>query len=394
MPRMRNAGYSLFLILILFFTAVSPFAHSAASLVIPTQNLTDFRIPSSYKNKTQIFNFKNAAGEDVQILTSYVDVSIHDLPKVFESIPKDSKKSILFSYPEASVEPIMQENPESFLRAKKTLFMPLAAKKLLKDSLLHVKNSISQDRMGLFFVTVNTAYDSFLWIHADSLSIEQRSAMVLFNVVLAASFGLDKDLWAKTTQPLENRIQTFLEKLSTGHQRGKLVAASFLSNLTFSIAIQTARVAILSYPDLVTAFSSTHFWGTSLVMGSLLTLSSFGWSEQLADVDQARNPMAKYFLRRFMELRTITMGQMAPSSKLLQPDVYGIAPIATTLIHGSIGIWMMLKSSKIVEWIESNKLLQSAYKSHRQLDLWLRFKYEEVRSAASSCKLLFEPQRR
>ncbi|MNT75936.1 hypothetical protein D3C72_2148820 [compost metagenome] len=57
-------------------------------------------------------------------------------------------------------------------------------------------------------------------------------------------------------------------------------------------------------------------------------------------------------VRRFAEMRSIMMGHLAPSGKLLQHDTYGNAPWIALAVNGTIGLLAFLNGTKMAEWTD------------------------------------------
>jgi len=348
----------------------------------------------TYKTGTQIIEFKDAYGEPVQVLASrYQNVPRSELPRIIDAATKNRKNDLLVSFSDDLSSEVLKAEG---LKAKDNKSFLLPLKNNYQKIKEHLKSSVQSDPIGVIVVAINTSYDSFLWINADSLGVEQKSAMFLFNLLLAGSFGLNKDLWSQMTKPFERRICKLLSLLSPNSSTLKTITASFTANLAFGLALQGIRMSILSYPHLIEAASSLHFWGTTVSLSALMTMTSFGWSEQLAAVDEAKNPKAKALLRRFMEARALLLGHVAPAGKLMQPEVYGTTPIIATLIHGGLGLWMMLKSEKIIQWIESKTFFERLYQNHEKMHLWLSRQWRALSPTPQSlgispltCSILF-----
>lgn len=360
-----------------------PFATLAEQDDISSVPTPSFRQLTVFKEfaPTKVIQFHAEDGEPMQILSSHAShIPRAQLGHVLEEIPGGVHRDVLFSYSE-DLQPIVNESASFFKRFQNRFLIPLQE---------HYTKSTHEDRIGVLILTINTLYDSFIWIHAGNLSVQQKSAMILFNVMLAASIGYKKELWSNMTRPLGTRISQFLAYVTRKAGTTTQLAGTFLSYLTFSVAIQTVRVSILSADNLIHAMGTLSFWGPSIALGTLMTVTSLGWNEQLAKIDQKEHPIAKRFFQRIMEMRGLLMGTIAPSGKLLQPHTYGYFPIAATVIHGAIGLFILLRSDRIINWIENSSSFQRFYTYHEKLDRWIhgRFKPREKENAAS-CEVLF-----
>jgi len=236
----------------------------------------------------------------------------------------------------------------------------------------HIQQSVAQDRIGFVIVFINAVYDTFLWVRHSGMGVDQKWAMILFNLSLACVFGLNKDLWSKMIKPFEKRTAQFLLLFLFSHRcHLHRISSTFLANFFFSFLVQSVRLIILYFHQLPEFFFTSDFWVTSLGLSALLSLTSFGWSEQLAEVDEVKNPIAKDLLRRFMEVRALAMGHLSPSGKLLQPDLYGLSPIVALVIHGILGLFMFINSQKITAWFEAHPSFSKVHIYHEHFDQFL-----------------------
>lgn len=269
----------------------------------------------------------------------------------------------------------------------------------------NVSNAIKYDKLGLSIVIITTSFDSFIWINSGSMDVYQKSAMVMMNVVFAAAFALDRDMWTKMTVPLRHRIMKTLDKLSnrvfnvketSAVYARKVLASQFLANLTFSVGFQVLRGSIMSFHDLATNVMSAPFWGTSLKVALITTLASFAWGELLAAANAEKYPVAKNALKRIADVRNIVMSQLASMGMVLQPGVYGYSPIVAIVTSGAIGLLALVKSNKVIQWLETNRVSNILFKNQRKLETLVneatRLSDEEVakvHGGAGSCGLLF-----
>lgn len=243
----------------------------------------------------------------------------------------------------------------------------------ITSSVNHIISSAKSDKVGLLVVTINTAYDSYLWIHAESISVTQSTAQVILGLILAVSFGLDKDLWSKMTKPLERKVQSSMAYLGLIHNpknsfdTHKLVS-QFFANLTFSAGLQVLRMGIISIDHIAATLQTSHFWLTSFLIGFALTASSFSWSEQLAKIDINKFPVAKNVMRRVTDLRNLALGHIAPSGKILQPDVYGYTSWVALGISALAGLVVWIKSDSFINSIERSKLLNRYYLNIQKIE--------------------------
>lgn len=251
----------------------------------------------------------------------------------------------------------------------------------------NVKHNIRYDKIGLSIMLVTTAYDSFIWVHSASYDVYQKSAMVLMNVIFAASFGMDRDLWTRMTVPLRHKITNTLDKLAARFSLNskkeaaysqRVLASQFLANLTYSVGFQLIHQSIISFHELSHAVTSTPFWKMSLAVAAITTFSSFAWGELMAAADGERNPVAKNGLRRILDVRNLILSQVASMGMVLQPNIYGATPIIAIVTSGVVGLLALVKSNKVISWLERNKVSNIIFKTQR--------KFEDVLSDATKAR--------
>lgn len=283
-------------------------------------------------------------------------------------------------------------------------FMPIGKLASVKESLSsgwatyskNVKDTFRYDKLGLSIVVITTSFDSFIWIHSASMDVYQKSAMVMMNVVFAAAFALDRDLWSRMTVPLRHRIMKTLDKISgkmTGNTDAeavyarKVIASQFLANLSYSVGFQLLRASIMSYHDLATTVMTSNFWLMSLKVAAITTMASFAWGELMAAANAEKHPVAKNALKRLSDVRNIVMSQLASMGMVLQPGTYGYTPIIAIVTSGTIGLIALMKSNKVIQWLENSKVANILFRNQRQLE-------NLVNDAASVVQDKLEPKAR
>ena len=228
----------------------------------------------------------------------------------------------------------------------------------------NVKRTLRSDRIGLTVLAFTTGVDSFVWIHSADLSIHQKSAMVLMNLVMAATFGLDRDLWGKMNKPVKQKLFDVFDRFIPAEKVDmiKTLSSQYLSNMFLGMGVQLVRTGLLSMDHFSDVVTTSSYWLTAAKISGLVTLTSFAWSELFSSVDADAAPVAKTMLKRLAEMRGVIMAHLASVSMVLQPHVYGSTPIYSFIIHGAIGIIAMANAHHIVNWLEQNEVVKRIYK--------------------------------
>lgn len=359
----------------------------------------------SEKSSSLVMNL-GGANNDTQF--SYTEVPIQDPAQLNEFLQnKETMNSdVLLSTDNVesftAVATAIQQHEKTSDR--KFRFIPIGKLASAKEKMAagwanyteNVANTIKYDKLGLSIVTITTAYDSFIWIHAASLDVYQKSAMVMLNIVFAAAFALDRDMWTKMTVPLRHKIIDGIDKISgkaaaalnPNEAARRVIASQFLANLTFSVGFQFLRQSIISAHDITATLSTMHFWSMSLQVAAITTLASFAWGELLAAANADKNPVAKNALKRLADVRNIVMSQLASMGMVLQPNVYGYSPIVAIVVSGSIGLLALVKSNKVIAWLEQNKLANVLFSKQRNFENLIN-EASNIGGGGLSCGQLF-----
>ncbi|MFN7904167.1 MAG: hypothetical protein ACK5P5_03195 [Pseudobdellovibrionaceae bacterium] len=223
----------------------------------------------------------------------------------------------------------------------------------------HLQQAARNDKIGLIIVTINTVYDSFVWMHATQYSTEVAVAQSLFSVIIAMAFSVDKDLWSRMAWKVQNRMIRLFDSGAgavgadtPAMSRTMEMATAFAAHMTLSTGIQAIRLGICSYDQAMTLPYVVSSVAIALAVAALNTFSSFAFADFLARIDQDRYPFAKSVFRRFQEVRSIILGNLAASGKVLQPSVFGFTAHITLLVTGILGIVFYANRSQIVDWVE------------------------------------------
>ncbi|MFZ4403055.1 MAG: hypothetical protein ACOYOK_03045 [Pseudobdellovibrionaceae bacterium] len=350
--------------------------------------------------------------------TGKPDATMDDLSNLLQLIPDN--KDILVSTDSAEVLQLIAE--KSPTRRGLSRIIPFGSlvknakqSKLIKP-LINYKNKIvngaKNDRIGLIILTVNTTYDSFVWLHVSEspYSESARIAAVIYSALINISFGLDKDLWSKSARHIEKKIlklfdsakqnpEDILELKSDTEEknlntisRKKKLMVNFAANTAMMLGLQAGRFAILGFDQsLAVAFGPENL-AKIIGLSIAVTFSSWGWGELSADIDGQKYPFAKATVRRWYEIRNLLMGHIASSGKLIQPSIYGVSPWFAVATNGIIGLSAFLRSEKIINWLENSPRLEwtrGQFYKFKNSDLTIWQKLSPRNSKTLSCQNIF-----
>lgn len=380
------------LFLVLFFSGLNTWAQDNTSLNSqPTFLMTEQKGASG--NATfAVTEYENLTAQEIKSLLSNADLKQSDL--IVSTDQHEVQQSV--------IENILQ-NKASDRRIKLMPFGKLLSAKSTFNSafdhyLQNSKETLANDKIGVTIMVLTTAYDSFVWMHASSFTTHQKTSMLIYNFLMAATFGLNRDLWANMVAPTKHSIMKGLEKFSAFKNSENLnfIASQFIANVSFSIGLQVLRSAFLSIDSLSHAVMTSQFWATSLMVGSLATFASSAWSELNAMIDYKKTPASKILLRRFSDLRVIFLSYFATTAMVFQPQTYGYSPALTLILSGSVGIFALLNKEKVVQLIENSTTLAKIYTHLDRLENRLSFNQTKAKASASglvealSCSQLFQ----
>ncbi len=356
-------------------------------------------------NSHVIIQGNSADNEPIQYSIKHIkNANSSDVAQLVSEIENVSDKNLVVSTNNLNVLKDIFTKPALFNHFKtKVLPYGEALKKSYQEVVVdkvkagakYIVDSAKNDKIGIAIVTVTTAYDSFLWIHAESLSVEQKTLQVILNIILAGTFSINKDMWSKTTRPLENKISSFLNKygrfnIQKNVKSAGALSSKFLASLTIGLGIQTMKMSIISMDQMYSSLSSVHFWGSTLSLAALLTASSFTWSELISDIDLKKNPLAKFTVQRMIELRSILLGTFASSAVLLQPGVYGYTSWVVIVSSAAVGFMAYLNTNRITNWIEGLYIVRKIYPNYKIADQYLDEKLFSPSIKKMVCHKLFK----
>lgn len=254
------------------------------------------------------------------------------------------------------------------------------------------KQTVMHDRIGLTVLTITVGFDTMIWIHSASLDIHQKTSMVLMNLVMAATFGLDRDLWTKMTGPLKNKLISVFDRFLVSEKLTavKVLSSQFLSNFAFGVVVQSVRTGLLSLDHISDVVITMDFWTTAAKIGGLFTLTAFAWTELYGSIDSEKNPVAKMMMKRVSELRWLILSQLASISMVLQPHIYGQVPIVTFIVHGVIGLVVLSQGNAIIRFLENNARVNRIYKKVQTFENFINEGLQfNSRRPVMSCHSLF-----
>lgn len=383
----------------------------ALSFALPAGAKHDSTLPTVSDRARQTEDSFVILDKDNQsaIAVSRKDVAqVSDVQAVLNNLPADRSYDLVISTDSPAVLEQSVEWAAAQPEKKRPHFLPYG--QLLTDNTKKVGGALAKvarnavdavrrDPIGLMITVVTTSMDSYMWIHSQSLGLDERVAMVMLNVVLAATFGLDKDLWTRTARAVQVRMIDVLKHFQLFGTKGEpgpagAFATALLANVSLSVALQLTRMSVLSMPHLTESLATTHFWAASAALGLALTISGIGWSEHLANIDEEKKPITKFVFRRWMEIRSIAMSYVAPSAKIMQPDVYGLTPLILLAGHGAVGLATLFAGDRITNWIEDRESLQWIKKINSSVisdfrDRCLNILRKDAKAALVRCEVVF-----
>ena len=307
--------------------------------------------PSFAQNEMLVLENKSSGSDRIQVgILNQGEVSESEFDKALAQIPED--KDLLVS----TDSPNVAKKIYARIKAKGSGLRQLLPLGALKERPAQLVKAAKANKIGLTIVTITTAYDSYLWAHATEYSSEVRAAQIIFSTLMAITFSIDTNTWARVSRGLNGKILNIFSsaklnkiKNSKYFQFGTLFGA----NMAMSMSIQGARLSILSYDHTVDLRYVVTMMGTATAVAGVATVAGIGWGEFSADIDAAKNPYAKFMVRRFNEAKSLFNARFASSSQVLQPGVYGYQPWVILTVGGAAGMIAMIKGKGITENLEN-----------------------------------------
>ncbi len=380
------------------------FAVIGALFLLLTSSLTAFANAELLESNSPKLIIKAPLTENRDAIITLTEVTESSPQQVSEILndPRNLHSDVLISTDQeqivaTAIKAISQPNEKRLLRVLPIGKLASHSQKIAAGFNAYynrAKHTIMHDRIGLTVLTITVGYDTMIWIHSASLDIHQKTSMVLMNLVMAATFGLDRDLWSKMTSPLKTKLITTFDRFLVSDKLSsiKILSSQFLSNFVFGVAVQTVRTGLLSLDHLAGAVMTTDYWMTAVKIGALFTATAFAWTELYGSVEAEKNPVAKMTLKRIGEMRGIILSQLASISMVLQPQIYGQVPLITFVVHGALGLIVLAKADSIIKFLETNTLVNRVYKKVQTFENFINRGLQfgsQTTYAVKSCRSLF-----
>lgn len=346
---------------------------------------------SSESPKMTVIQAQGNDGLEVQIgVLEKKNVAKSQLDQVLADIPAD-KDLILSTDSKEGAEKLlsnMKRKTGSGLRR----LMPLGS---LKNMLADTWDAAKKDHfIGLTIVTYTTAVNSLVWVHATEHSPEVRAAQIIFSTLTAIVLNIDRTAWARYSRKLNDKILNIFSaagmKGISSSKWGKF-SSLYGANWMMSSGMYGTSFLILSYDHAINLNYLAMGLGAVTAAAAVNTVSGMGWNELLIDVDQAKNPYAKFLLSRLANVRSAITGNYAPNAHTLQPGMDGYLAWKVLLINGAIGYAALISSEKIVNVLEKGGKLVVESKMIQSVLSFTKDVVSFIKPASSiiSCRRLF-----
>lgn len=231
---------------------------------------------------------------------------------------------------------------------------------LLKAYVGQRAKGIQSDPIGFAVVAVTFGMEVVYWIHIDQVGVFAKTSNIIYSLLLAVHFGLDKDVWTRTLQP----VQDFFRK-KIGLSRSFLhvydLPLRFFSHFALATVIASGRIGLLSLDSMVDTILSERGWSLALLASLVTTFSRFSWAENLVRISEVKQPLAKAFFRGVSDALTVTLGTIASTAMIYNPQIYGSSPWEILFGVGVAGLAVNHWGQSISNWIESQPGLQKMF---------------------------------
>lgn len=219
-------------------------------------------------------------------------------------------------------------------------------------------DAIKSDKIGLMVVTYTTASETLVWIHSTQLSQFEKTGNIIYTVMLATIFGLNKDAWSITTRPIQKFFRKFLKPEDESRTNVKQLTSQFLGNLTLAGLVTSVRIPLMSMDQIIQQGLQLHFFTMPLLLTLVSTTAIFTWSEHISMINEKTHMLTKFVFRRANELRSVVLGTVATTAALLNPGQHGLTPWVTMAAVGAAGATIYLNGEAITSWLETHPKLQ------------------------------------
>lgn len=237
----------------------------------------------------------------------------------------------------------------------------------------NVLSTLKGDRIGLGILAISIHSDYVVWMTSTSADTYQKASMIVFNLALASTFGLNRKLWGALSDPVKEKfLQTFDRLIPTENAKlAKSITSRLLGNLAVGTAMQFTRVGIFSLENFSHAIQTSDFWLVTAKISALVSLTTFGWSELYQSIDPQKNPRADLLMRRLSDARGFIMLYFATASMVLQPQIYGNTPVISYIVQGAAGFITFLFANRVINFLETNKVGEFFYRKLITLEVFI-----------------------
>lgn len=208
------------------------------------------------------------------------------------------------------------------------------------------KSSIEKDKIGFILVCWTVGVQVYAWVHAANLTTFQKTGNVVFSILLAALFSIEKDNWSKVTKPIQTQIRKMFNKVPN-------LITTFGATFILTNGISFMRIPFLSLDSIKSAapsFLSNPFVYTTF-LSFISTIGYFAWADFIGFIDEKTFSKAKLISRTMININSFIIGTFASSAMLLNPD-YGIFPWITLASVGTIGIVLNWKKEAAIQTMQ------------------------------------------
>lgn len=329
--------------------------------------------------------------EAVISVNEVLDTTVAEASQLLQDPNVKGSDILLSTDKEQIIENFVKDN-EAGSATRKLRIVPIGALASAKQKLTsgfnqyatNVRATVSGDKIGLTVLAITVGYDCMMWVHASSFGIHQQTSMIMMNLVMAATFGLDPDLWGNMNRPIREKMIDVFDRFIPSDKATviKSLTSRYLSNMLMGVGVQLVRTGLLSMDHIQEAVMTGSFWLTAAKISALVTVTTFAWSELSSSIDAEKNPIAKLMLKRFKDSRGLIMCQLASISMVLQPHIYGNVPIYSFLIHGAVGLVAFMNAERVVKWLETSPTVARVYKKIQTMENFMDSALAAVANAA------------